>query len=155
MLEDEYEGNNGESLVRLVNFSRVFIYFAAAWVQSTVLLECINSSSLRCDVMIVAVPLFLGLWDLVMAFWSIRPSTRFWNIAFIVPLVSIAVAVNTIAPILALASLPVVETIMFGLCLIVILVSVIEIYALRKVAGSWIRKIDRNSSVDEIRTYDL
>ncbi|TFG95466.1 hypothetical protein E4H12_13190 [Candidatus Thorarchaeota archaeon] len=155
MFEDESEGNNGELLVRLVNFSRVFIYLAAVWVQATVLIGHMNSIPPRYDIMIVAVPLFLGLWDLVMAIWSVKPSTRFWNIAFIVPLVSIAVAINTIAPLLAMLSLPVVETIMLGLSLLVILVSVIEIYALRKVMSSWIRKIDRNFSVDELRTYDM
>ncbi|MHA1137915.1 MAG: hypothetical protein ACTSSE_15655 [Candidatus Thorarchaeota archaeon] len=155
MFEDEYEGNNGELLVRLVNFSRVFIYFTAAWVQAIVAWECMNTRYMRCTLMIVVVPLLLGLWDLVMAFWSIRPSTRFWNIAFIVPLVSIAVAINTIAPILTMLSPAIVETIMLVLSLLVILVSIIEIYALRKVARSWVRKLNQNTSVDEIRTYDL
>lgn len=155
MIEEEHEGNNGELLVRLVNFSRVLIYFAAAWVQSTVLLECMNSSPLGCDPMIVTVPILLGLLDFVMAIWSVKPSTRFWNIAFLVPLISIVIAINTIAPILAMTSLPVVETIMLGLSLFVILVSAIEIYALRKVMSSWIQKIDHNFSVDEIRTYDV
>ena len=155
MYEEEYERNNGELLVRLVNFSRVLIYFAAAWVQSTVLIECMNSIPPQCDFMIVLVPVFLGLWDFAMALWSIKPSTRFWNIAFLVPLVSIAVAINTIAPILVISSLTIVETIMLGLSVIVILISVIEIYALRKVARFWIRKINRNVSVDEVRTYDV
>lgn len=155
MFEDEYEGNNGELLVRLVNFSRVLIYFTAAWVQAIVAWECMNTPYMRCTLMIVVVPLLLGLWDLVMAFWSIRPSTRFWNIAFIVPLVSIAVAINTIAPILTMLSPAIVETIMLTLSLLIILVSIIEIYALRKVARSWVRKLNQNASVDEIRTYDL
>ena len=155
MYEDEFGGNNGELLVRLVNFSRVFIYFAAAWVQSIVLLECMKNTPPRCDFMIVSVPVFLGLWDFVMAIWSIKPSARFWNIAILVPLVSLAVAINTVAPLLLLASLSAVETIMLLLSLTVILVSIVEILALRKVVRYWIRKIDRNSSVDEIRTYDL
>jgi hypothetical protein len=155
MFEDEFEGNNGELVVKLVNFSRVFIYFAAAWVQATVLAECMNDIPPRCDFLIVLVPVLLGSWDFAMALWSIKPSTRFWNISFLVPLVSIAVAINTIAPFPAMSFLPIAETIMFGLSLIVILVSIIEMYALLKVANSWVKKIDRNSSVDEIRTYDL
>ena len=155
MIEDEYEGNTGELVVRLVNFSRVFIYFAAAWVQATVLAECLHDIPPRCDFMIVLVPVLLGSWDFAMALWSIKPSTQFWNISFLVPLVSIAVAINRISPVIALSSLSLVETIMLDLSLIVILVSIIEVYALLKVGSSWIRKINRNASVDEIRTYEL
>ncbi|MGY5859297.1 MAG: hypothetical protein RTU63_08000 [Candidatus Thorarchaeota archaeon] len=159
MFESGSEENNGELLVRLVNFSRVFIYFVAAWVQATLLIEFMNTIPPRYDISLVTVPLLLGLWDFVMGFWSIKPSTRFWNIAFIVPIVSITVAVNTIAPLLLLSSPTIIESIMFGLSLLILLVSFIEIYALRKVASSWIRKIDRNLSTDtsasEIRTYDL
>lgn len=155
MFEDESDGNNGELLSRLVNFSRVFIYFAAAWVQATVLIEQMNAFPPRYDITIVAVPLFLGLWDFLMAFWSIKPSTRFWSIALIIPIVSITVAINTTAPLLILRSLAVVESIMLLLSLLVILVSIIEIYALRRVVKSWVRKIDRNVSVDEIRTYNI
>jgi len=56
---DEYEydeGNSGELLVRLVNFSRVFIYFAAAWVQAIVAWECVNTPYMQCTLMIVVVP---------------------------------------------------------------------------------------------------
>lgn len=155
MFEDECKENNEELLVRLVNFSRVFIYFAAAWVQSTVLAECMNSTAQSCEPMIVIVPVLLGLWDFIMAIWSIKTSTRFWNKAFLVPLVSIAVGINTIFPLVSMSSLPIVETIMLDLSLIVILVSVIEFYALLKVRSSWIRKINQNASVDEIRTYEL
>ena len=155
MIEEEYEGNSGELLVRLVNFSRVFLYFSAAWVQAIVAWECVNTPYMRCTLMIVVVPLFLGLWDFVMGLWSIKPSTRFWNIAFIVPIVSIAVAINTIAPILPTVSYSEVDAIMLGLSLLVLLVSFIEIHALRKVTRSWIRKLNRNTSVDEIRTYNL
>lgn len=154
MFEDEYEGYNGELLVRLVNFSRVFIYFAAAWIQSGVLWECVRTPYTQCTAMIVIVPVFLGFWDFIMAFWSIRPSTRFWNISFIVPIISIAVAINTIAPILAMVSMPIVETVMLGLSLLVLIVSFVEIQALRKVMRSWIRKLNQNTSVDEIRTYE-
>ena len=159
MYEDEPEGTRGESLVVLVNISRVFIYFAAAWVQSTLLVEYMNAIPPRYDISLVTVPLLLGMWDFVMAFWSIKPSTRFWNIAFIVPIVSITVSINTIAPLLTLLSLSTHDAIMLGLSLLVILVSFIEIIALRRVMSSWIRKIDRSFSGDksanEFRTYDL
>jgi len=154
MFEEEYEGNNGESLVRLVNFSRVIIYIAAALVQFNLLVDCINASG-NCDWMIVLIPLFLGLWDFVMGLWSFKPSTRFWNIAFLVPVVSLAVAINSILYLIFLVSHTLHESILFDLSVIVVLVSFIEFYGLRQVTRSWVKKLDQNQSVDEIRTYEI
>ena len=154
MFEHEYEGNTGESLVRLVNFSRVIIYITAALVQYNLLIDCINISG-NCDLMMVLIPLFLGLWDLVMGLWSLRPSTRFWNIAFLVPVVSLIAAIRTIISLMFVPSLALHETIMLDLSIVVVLVSFIEFYGLRQVTRSWIRKLDQNQSVDEIRTYEI
>ena len=108
--------------------------------------------------MIVTVPLLLGIWDFLMAISNIKPLSRLWIVAFITPLVSIAVAINTIAPILTMQTIPPVESIMLGLSLLVLLISFLELHTLRRVGRYWIRKSNRNTSstiVDEIRTYDL
>ncbi len=156
MFEHEYdeEGNSGESLVRLVNFSRVLIYIIAALVQFDFLVICFNESG-NCDWMIVLVPLFLGLWDFVMGLWSMKPSTRFWNVAFLVPVVSLAVAINSIMYLIFLISHTFHESVMFGLSIVVVLVSFIEFYGLLQVIKSWNKKLDQNKSVDEIRTYEV
>lgn len=154
MFEDEYEGNKGESLVRLVNFSRVIIYITAALVQYNLLVDCINTSG-NCDLTMVLIPLFLGLWDLVMGLWSLKPSTRFWNIAFLVPVVSIIAAIRTIMSLMFMPSLTLHETIMLNLSIVVVIVSFIEFHGLRQVTRSWVRKLDQNKSVDEIRTYEI
>lgn len=155
MFEHEYEeGNSGESLVRLVNFSRVLIYIVAALIQFTLLADCITTSG-NCDWMIVLVPLFLGLWDFIMGLWSLKPSTRFWNIAFLVPVVSLAVAINTIMPLIFLPSHILHEIIMLYLSFVIILVSFIEFYGLLQVIKSWNKKLNQNKSVDEIRTYEI
>ena len=158
MYEDEYEGNSGELLVRLLNLSRFFIYSAAVWVQTIVLVECFSGSPPQCNAMIVIVPLLLGIWDFLMAVSNIKPLTPLWIIAFLAPLVSIGVAINTIAPILIMQTIPQVESIMLGLSLLVLLISILELHTLRRVGRFWIRKTtNRNTSahiVDEIRTYD-
>ncbi|MHA1615601.1 MAG: hypothetical protein ACTSYJ_12210 [Candidatus Thorarchaeota archaeon] len=152
MFEHEYEGNKGESLVRLVNFSRVIIYIAAALVQFNLLIDCINASG-NCDWMIVLIPLFLGIWDFVMGLWSLKPSTRFWNIAFLVPVVSLIAAIRTIMSLVFMPSLSLHETIMLDLSIVVVLLSFIEFYGLREVTKSWNKKLSLNRPVDEIRTY--
>ncbi len=154
MFEDEYEGNTGESLVRLVNFTRVIIYITAALVQYNLLVDCINTSG-NCDLTMVLIPLFLGLWDLGMGLWSLNPSTRFWNIAFIVPVVSLIAAINTIRSLIFMLSLTLHETIMLYLSIAVVLVSFIEFYGLRQVTKSWDKKLFPNKSVNEIRTYEI
>ena len=154
MFEHEYEGNKGESLVRLVNFSRVIIYIAAALVQFNLLIDCINASG-NCDWMIVLIPLFLGIWDFVMGLWSLKPSTRFWNIAFLVPVVSLIAAINTIRSLIFMLSLTLHETIMLFLSIVVVLVSFVEFYGLRQVTRSWDKKLFPNKSVNEIRTYEI
>jgi len=154
MFEHEYEGNKGESLVRLVNFSRVIIYIAAALVQFNLLIDCINASG-NCDWMIVLIPLFLGIWDFVMGLWSLKPSTRFWNIAFLVPDVSLIAAINTIRSLIFMLSLTLHETIMLFLSIVVVLVSFVEFYGLRQVTRSWDKKLFPNKSVNEIRTYEI
>ena len=154
MFEDEYEGNTGESLVRLVNFSRVIIYITAALVQYNLLVDCMNTSS-NCDLTMVLIPLFLGLWDFVMGFWSLKPSTRFWNIAFLVPVVSLIAAINTIRSLIFMLSLTLHETIMLFLSIVVVLVSFVEFYGLRQVTRSWDKKLFPNKSVNEIRTYEI
>jgi len=154
MFEHEYEGNNGESLVRLVNFSRVIIYIAAALVQFNLLVDCMNTSS-NCDLTMMLIPLFLGLWDFVMGLWSLKPSTRFWNIAFLVPVVSLIAAINTIRSLIFMLSLTLHETIMLFLSIVVVLVSFVEFYGLRQVTRSWDKKLFPNKSVNEIRTYEI
>ncbi len=154
MFEHEYEGDKGESLVRLVNFSRVIIYFIAALVQYNLLVDCINTSG-NCDLTMVLIPLFLGLWDLAMGLWSLKPSTLFWNIAFLVPVVSLIAAIRTIMSLVFMPSFTLHETIMLDLSIVVVLVSFIEFYGLRQVTRSWVKKLDQNQSVDEIRTYEI
>lgn len=151
---EQEERNKGESLVRSVNFSRVLIYTIAAWVQFTLVVDCINTSG-NCDWMPVLVPIILGLWDFVMGIWSLKPSTRFWNIAFIVPVISLIVAINTIMPLVFILSLTLHETIMLYLSIGIILVSFIEFYGLLQVIKYWNKKLNLNKSVDEIRTYEL
>jgi len=154
MFEHEYEGNKGESLVRLVNFSRVLIYITAALVQYNLLIYCINTSG-NCDLTMVLIPMFLGIWDLVMGLWSLKPSTRFWNIAFLVPVVSIIAAIRTIMSLMFMPSLTLHETIMLALSIVVVLVSIIEFHGLRQVTKSWNKKLGLNRPVDEIRTYEI
>lgn len=154
MFEHEYEGNKGESLVRLVNFSRVIIYITAALVQYNLLVDCINTSG-NCDLTMLLIPLFLGLWDFVMGLWSLKPSTRFWNIAFLVPVVSLIAAIRTIMSLVFMPSLTLHETIMLDLSIVVVLVSFIEFYGLRQVTKSWNKKLGLNRPVDEIRTYEI
>ena len=146
MSVEEYEGYDSESRIRLVNFSRVLMYSTAAWIQIPLASN---------DLMIVLVPVFLGCWDFVMGIWSINPSTRFWNMSFIIPLISTIVAMNTILHLWYSLTLSVFGAIMFWLSIGVILVSLVEIRTLAITVRIWNWKLDRNTSIDEIRTYEV
>ncbi|MBN2229417.1 MAG: hypothetical protein JW779_07455 [Candidatus Thorarchaeota archaeon] len=161
MLEGDYEGNlkqyesnNGELLIRLVNLCRVLFYFTAAWVQYDPLIDCIILTG-NCDVMLVLVPLFLGILDFAMIVWSRKASTKFWNIALIIPIISIAVAINTISPLVFLLSRTIPETIMLSLSIAVLLVSIIEFHGLRQMIHYWTTKPAPTESIDEVRTYEI
>ncbi|MDF1540180.1 MAG: hypothetical protein P1Q69_14900 [Candidatus Thorarchaeota archaeon] len=74
------------------------MYFAVAYVQFTHL-ECLQpEASVPCDTMLVFVPLFLGILDSAMAFWSANVTKRFWQAAFLVSVLAILVSANSLFP---------------------------------------------------------
>jgi hypothetical protein len=139
---------------RLINLSRVVMYFSVAFVQY-INLDCLQQGSTTpCDAMLVYVPLFLGLLDSVMVIWSDVMTKRFWQVAFLVSVLAVLVSLNTLIPIFQMTD-P--HTSLQSAMLVfgsgIILVSVLEMIFF---IGVYLRKqysMDASQPESSIRTY--
>ncbi|TFG31480.1 hypothetical protein EU527_12395 [Candidatus Thorarchaeota archaeon] len=154
MSEFGYERKNGIIVARFMNFTRFFLYISAALIQFNLLTNQIilrNSA----DWLLVLVPLSLGSWDLLMALWKGYSSSFFWKISFVAPIISLAIAIHTMIPLISLTSPIIAEVVMFCLSLGVVMVSIIELYALYQFAFGYMNKPYLKQVVDETRTYEV
>jgi len=96
LYEGEVERSKTVKRVMIINIIRAMIYFLVVGVQ---VVHC-NIEVSSCDVLIVLVPLFLGVMDTILIWVSGRDTTgvRFGSISL--SIVSIIVAIDTLAPII-------------------------------------------------------
>ena len=148
------ETNHSSLVIRLVNLSRVVMYFSVAFVQF-VNLECLQpGSTTPCDTMLVYVPLFLALLDSFMVIWSTRMSKQFWQTAFLVSVLAILVSVNSLVPIFQMIDpLSSLQSAMLVLGGGVLLVSVMELIIFRNVQLRKQYVVEAIQPKKEIRTY--
>jgi len=150
------ESHHTPLIVRLINLSRVVMYFSVAFVQF-VYLECLQPEAIApCDTMLVYVPLFLGLLDSFMVIWSTRITKRFWQVAFVVSILAILVSANSLMPLFPMSDpLTSLQSAMLVLGGAVFVVSTVELIFFRGVhlQKTFSFETETTSPDSEIRTY--
>ena len=122
MYEGDKERSETAKSIRAVNTLRALSYFLVVVVQ---IVYC-NTEVSSCRAMIVLVPLSLGLVDSLLIWQSGKDTLRVRILALLMCVISLAVAINTLAPILY-GGAPTAHTqVMLILSLIVIIVSIVE-----------------------------
>lgn len=158
--EKEYPGpseiHQSSHIVRLINLTRVVMYFSVAFVQF-VHLECLQPEAIApCDTMLVYVPLFLGLLDSLMVIWSTRITKRFWQVAFLVSILAILVSANSLMPLFPMSDpITSLQSAMLLLGGAVFVVSTVELIFFRGVhlQKTFSFETETSSPNSEIRTY--
>jgi hypothetical protein len=121
-----YEGDKERSeiakSIRTVNTLRALSYFLVAVVQ---IVYCSTEVS-SCRVMIVLVPLSLGFVDSLLIWQSSKDTLRIRILALLMCVISLGVAINTLAPILYGGASTAHTQVMLILSLVVIIVSIVE-----------------------------
>jgi len=121
-----YEGETERSItvkgVRYVNTVRALAYFLVSGVQ---VVYC-NTEAPSCGAMIVLVPLFLGAMDSMLIWQSERDSKGVKFLAIVLSLISLSVAIDTLAPIYHASILTSHMLFMMYLSLIITALSIIE-----------------------------
>ncbi|MFW9911598.1 MAG: hypothetical protein ACFFEU_03950 [Candidatus Thorarchaeota archaeon] len=145
--------SNSKLLVRLINLSRIPMYFSVAWMQYLWYLDCIRGPApASCNPWNFGVPMYLGLLDVLMGFWSIRPSRKFWSAALLVSLIAIGISANSLLPIIRGISSNIPMLIMGVLVLSLSLIEFRELLRIRNRIGPAPMVFAKYES--EIRTYD-
>ncbi|MFW9851160.1 MAG: hypothetical protein ACFFF4_18690 [Candidatus Thorarchaeota archaeon] len=141
-------------LTRLINIIRVVAYFSVAYIQF-IHLECLQpESTVPCDTMLVYVPIFLGCLDSVMILWSTRMTKRFWQVAFLVSVLAIAVSINSLIPIFqSTPPYSFLQTAMIVLAGLVLFISIIELLYYREGFEKKRYSMEAFQQTGEIRTY--
>ena len=148
-----YVGDNERSAtakgIRTVNTLRALAYFLVAGVQ---IVYC-NTEVSSCRAMIVLVPLSLGVLDSLLIWQSGKDTLRVRVFALFMCIISLAVAINTLTPILYDGAFTAHMQAMLILSLAVIIVSIIEFVIVAYDLAS--TKQDSESIVltTSIRTY--
>ena len=146
--------NNSRLLVRLINLSRIPMYFAVAWMQLIWFLECTRGPSpASCNPWNFGVPMYLGLLDVLIGFWSIQPSRRFWSAALLVSILAIGISVNSLLPIIIGVSSNIPMLIMGALVLAVSLIEFRELLKIHSQNRTGPAPMVLSKYESEIRTY--
>jgi hypothetical protein len=141
-------------LVKLINLSRIPMYFSVAWMQYLWYIDCIRGPTpASCNVWNFAVPMYLGILDILMGLWSLRPSRGYWSSVVLVSVLAIGISANSILPIIRGISFNMPMMIMGSLVLAVSLIEFVELMKVRSGNGI-IPDWDGYAKVEgEIRTY--
>jgi hypothetical protein len=128
-IEERSEGTN---VIRWINTGRIPLYIFVIWIQFSKYQLCISGSSSSCDIMIIFVPLFLMLLDVVLVAESSHNSSGFKAFAFMVSFLSLSIAIHTLQPYITILSgymhsFASDDVAMFELALSVAILSFIEI----------------------------
>jgi hypothetical protein len=92
------EGSEDTNIIRWINTGRIPLYLFVIWIQFSKFQLCINDGSSSCDIMTIFVPLFLMLLDVIVVAESSSKVSGFKGFAFLVSLLSLAIALHTAQP---------------------------------------------------------
>ncbi len=151
MYEGEVERSATAKGVKIINTIRAMMYFLVVGVQ---IVHC-NTDGVTCGVMIVSVPLFLGVLDSLLIWWSGRDTTGVKFGAIILAIVSIGVAIDTLVPIYhGPGLLTDYLFFLFYLAIAIIVISIVELAVVAFDLASPKESLDDLRFPSSIRTYE-
>ncbi len=151
MYEFENEMERNVAIAVIVNITRTAVYFLVMLAY----LQDFFEKGTPYNALNFITPAFLGMLDVTVLILCLVNRKQFWNVIPLVSIIAVLISANTMLSALQSPGVEFLEGLMFSLGLLVLLLSLVELFGWIKEEAELMRsvKMERPAGTSEFRTY--